>query len=650
MAVNEKRLRITEFDFDDVKDNLKVFLKGQTEFKDYDFEGSGMNILLDTLAYNTHYLGFNANMLANEMFLDSASLRSSVVSHAKTLGYEVQSARAPIATINVALTTDSSTKTMPSGTAFSSTVDGSTYQFVTIADVTSSNVGGVVSFDSTQIYEGTYITTKFVVDTSDLDQRFVLGDNRVDTTTLTVKVQNSSSDTTTTTYTKATDITQLSSTSTVYYLQEVDTGRFEVYFGDGVVSRSLSDGNIVILEYVVTNKTAANGASSFSAPSTIDGVSTIVITPVSSAGGGAEPESLESIKLQAPLDFASQGRAVTTDDYEVYTRKLFPNTQAVSVFGGEDGSFDSSIGVTSTPEYGKVFISIKSTTGLNLTSEQKSQLVSDFSKYKVASITPVIVDPETTFLILGTTFNYDSSATTREKTELETLVNTTISNYNRDELKDFNRPFRHSRLTGLIDNTDTSILSNITTVTLARLITPITTTSSSYTINFNNAFFNPHSGHSTIVASTGFFINNTTATEYFFDDDGEGNLRVYSLVGGVRTYLDSEAGTVDYVNGIIKINSILITSLSNVDGRASTQFRITVLPDSNDIIPVRNQLLEIDTVNTTVTGSVDATATTGRGYTVTTTGGASGGSTTGSTTTTTTTVSTSSSTASSSSY
>ena len=185
----------------------------------------------------------------------------------------LQSARSPIATINVALTTDSSTKTMPSGTAFSSTVDGTSYQFVTIADVTSSNVGGVVSFDSTQIYEGTFITTKFLVDTSDLDQRFVLGDNRVDTTTLTVKVQNSSSDTTTTTYTKATDITQLSSTSTVYYLQEVDTGRFEVYFGDGVVSRSLSDGNIVILEYVVTNKTASNGASSFSAPSTIDGVS-----------------------------------------------------------------------------------------------------------------------------------------------------------------------------------------------------------------------------------------------------------------------------------------------------------------------------------------------------------------------------------------
>ena len=650
MAVNEKRLSVTEFDFDDVKDNLKVFLKGQTEFKDYDFEGSGMNILLDTLAYNTHYLGFNANMLANEMFLDSASLRSSIVSHAKTLGYEVTSARAPIATINVALTTSSSTKTMSAGTAFSSTIDDVSYQFVTVADVTGVNNGGVVSFDSTSVYEGTYVTTKFLVDTSNIEQRFLLGDSRADTSTLTVKIQNSASDSTTTTYTKATDITQLSSTSTSYYLQEVDGGRFEVYFGDGVVSRALSDGNIVILNYVVTNKTAANGASTFSAPSSIDGVSDINIVKVTNASGGAEPESLNSIKLQAPLDFASQGRAVTPDDYAVYAKKLFPNTQAVSVFGGEDGSFDPSTGVSSVPEYGKVFISIKSTTGLNLSDAQKTQLVNDFSKYKVASITPVIVDPETTFIILSVTFNYDSSSTTKEKTELETLVNNTIQNYTDTDLEDFNRPFRYSKVTGLIDGTDSAILSNITTVTLAKLITPSTTAATSYTLNFNNRFFNPHSGHNAdaggIVASTGFFIA-SASTEYFFDDDGSGNLRIYSLVAGVRTYLSTAAGTVDYANGTIKINSVLISSVSNVDGSVSTQFRITVLPDSNDVIPVRNQLLEIDTVNTNVVGTVDATATTGKGYTVTTTGGA--GSASG-TTTTTTTVSSTSSTPTSSSY
>ena len=646
MAINQRRLNVTELDFDDIKENLKVFLKGQTEFKDYDFEGSGMNILLDTLAYNTHYLSFNANMLANEMFLDSASLRSSIVSHAKTLGYEVSSARAPIATVNISLATDSATKTMPAGTAFSTTVDDESYQFVTIADITSSNNGGSVPFDSVKIYEGTYVTTKFLVNTSDIEQRFLLGDNRADTSTLTVKVQTSASDTTTTTYTKATDITQLSSTSTVYYLQEVDGGRFEVYFGDGVISQSLSTGNIVIMEYVVTNKTASNGASTFSAPSTIDGVSDITITTVASAAGGSEPESLNSIKLQAPLDFASQGRAVTADDYAVYARKLFPNTQAVSVFGGEDGSFDPSLGVSSVPEYGKVFISIKSTTGLNLSDAQKSQLVSDFAKFKVASVTPVIVDPETTFIILNVTFNYDSTSTTKEKTELETLVNSTIKSYTDTDLEDFNRPFRYSKLTGLIDQTDSAILSNITTVTLARFVTPTTTAATAYTLNFNNPFFHPHDGHNAdaggIIASTGFFIDGGS-TEYFFDDDGKGNLRIYSLVSGVRTYLRTQAGIVDYTNGTIQINAVQITSVSNVDGSASTRFRITVLPDSNDVIPVRNQLLEIDTINTVVVGTVDQTATTGRGYTVTTSG-------TGGETTTTTTVSTTTSTATSSSY
>ncbi len=208
MAVNNKKLRVTELDFDNIKENLKTFLKAQTEFKDYDFEGAGMNILLDTLAYNTHYLGFNANMLANEMFLDSASLRSSVVSHAKSLGYEVSSPTAPVAVVNVSLGTTASTKTMSAGTAFTTSVDGTNYQFVTIADVTASNTGTSVPFDSIKIYEGSYITTNYTVDTSDVDQRFLLNDPRSDTTTLTVKVQNSSSDTTTTTYTKATDITQ----------------------------------------------------------------------------------------------------------------------------------------------------------------------------------------------------------------------------------------------------------------------------------------------------------------------------------------------------------------------------------------------------------------------------------------------------------
>ena len=644
MAVNEKRLSVTEFDFDDVKDNLKVFLKGQTEFKDYDFEGSGMNILLDTLAYNTHYLGFNANMVANEMFLDSSSLRSSAVSHAKTLGYEVTSARAPTATLNVSLSTTAATKTMSAGTAFTSTVDGTSYQFVTTSDITSTNTGSNIPFDSVTVYEGTYVITKYLVDSSDVDQRFILTDPRSDTTTLTVKVQNSATDTTTTTYTKATDITQLSASSTVYYLQEVETGRYEVYFGDGIVSQSVSDGNIIQLQYVVTNKTESNGASSFSAPTAIDGVTNITVTTVASASGGAEPESIQSIKLNAPLDYASQGRAVTTKDYEVYVKRLFPTTQAVSVWGGEDGSYDSSTGVSSTPEYGKVFISIKSTTGVDLTSAQKTNLEKELAPYKVASITPVVVDAETTSIILGITIMYDSSATTYTAAQIASLVATTVSNYNASDLQTFNTPFRHSKLLGLIDNTDTSILNSVATVTMAKLFTPTLSSSTDYRLNFNNKFYNPVSGYNAsaggIIASTGFYLNSVTTTTYFFDDDGAGNLRTYYLVSGVRTYLNIAAGTVDYANGLITIGSITITGVAEVDGTTSTQIRITVLPNSNDITPVRNQILEIDLTNTTYDGSVDATASTGVGYVTTTTSAG----------TTTTTVSSVSSTPSSSAY
>ena len=643
MATNDKRLRVTELDFDNVKTNLKTFLKAQNEFKDYDFEGSGMNILLDTLAYNTHYLGFNANMLANEMFLDSASLRSSVVSHAKSLGYETTSSRAPYATINISLSTDANTKTMSSGTAFTTNIDGTDYQFVTIADVTASNTGVAVPFDSIKIYEGTYVTSSYTVDTSDVDQRFLLTDARADTSTLTVKVQNSSSDTTTTTYTKATDITQLTSASTVYYLQETDSGLYEVYFGDGTVSKALSDGNIVQLQYVVTNRTLANGASSFSSPSSIDGVTGITVTTVANATGGSNPETIQSIKLNAPLDYAAQGRCVTVDDYKTYTKKLFANTQAVSVWGGEDGSYDTSTGVSSNPEYGKVFISIKSTTGENLTTVQKSNLVAAFAPFKVASITPVVVDPETTYLILNVSFQYDSTATTSTKDELASLIATTVSNYNSTDLQEFNSSFRHSKLLGLIDNTDTAILNNTTTVTMGKFFTPVSGTSS-YNINFNNAFFNPHSGHNAagggVIASTGFYLDNITETEYFFDDDGSGNLRIYSLSSaGVRTYLNSTAGTVDYANGTISTTALLISAVSDVDGASSTQIRVTAIPKSNDVIPVRNQILEIDLVNTVTGGNVDAQATTGVGYTVTSSG-----------TTSTTTVSTPSSTPTSSAY
>tara|TARA_R100000008_G_scaffold4656_1_gene2916 strand:- start:550 stop:2451 length:1902 start_codon:yes stop_codon:yes gene_type:complete len=611
MAVNDKRLEVTEFDFDEVKENLKLFLKAQDEFTDYDFEGSGMSILLDVLAYNTHYLGFNANMLANEMFLDSASLRSSIVSHSKTLGYVPSSPRAAKAIVDITLNTNQTSITMPAGTLFNTTVDDISYQFTTIEDITKSNTGGRIPFLSTEIYEGTYVSTRYTVSTSDIDQRFLLTDNRADTTTLTVKVQTSSSDSTTTTYTEATDITQVSSTSNSYFLQEVESGLFEVYFGDGIIGAALSDDNIVILTYVVSNKSRANNASLFTNAAAIGGVSDVAVATVSAASAGSERETLQSIKYNAPLSYASQGRCVTAEDYKVYAKRFFANTQAVSVFGGETGSYDTSLGAVSTPEYGKVFIAIKSTTGNNLSATEKSTLVANLAPFTVASITPVIVDPQTTRIILNISFKFDSSKTTETTSSLAAKVISDLRSYNTSTLTKFEGAFRHSKVTGIIDDADNAISSNITNVTLSHNLSPTLNAATNYTIQLNNAFYNPHSGHASdgggVLASTGFKVSGDSTNVQFFDDDGSGNIRRYYLVAGVRQYQDNTAGTITYSTGEIKINSINITSVENVDGTASSVIRLTVIPDSFDIIAVRNQILEIDFTNTTINGTVDTT-------------------------------------------
>jgi len=611
MAATRKRLSVTEFDFDEVKDNLKIFMRNQSEFKDYDFEGSGLSALLDVLAYNTHYLGFNANMLANEMFLDSSQLRSSVVSHAKTLGYTTRSAISAKATVDVFLNTSNTSATMPAGTVFTSSVGDTSYQFVTIQNVTASLTGSSIAFGNVDIYEGSYVSTRYTADTQNVEQRFIINDDRADTTTLTIKVQNSATDTTSNIYTLATDIAGLTSTSNVYFIQEVEDGKYEVYFGDGILGTAVEDGNIIIINYVVTNKGAANSASVFVSSAAIDTVNSVNIRTVSPAAGGSEPETIESIKFNAPLDYASQGRCVTTEDYKTYVKQLFANTQAVSVWGGEDGSYDNVTGVSDVAEYGKIFISIKSTTGLNLNEVQKAQLVTDLSSYTVASITPVVVDAETLNIILNVNFKFDSNKTIRTKESLESLVQSTITNYNTDYLKVFNSVFRHSQFTSLVDASDTSILSNITTVTLGSFYTPSTSGSFSFTIHFGNQLYNPHSGHNStsggIISSTGFYIQDNT-NEMFFDDDGVGNLRIYYLVTGSRTYYSSAAGTVDYVSGLVSVNPVYITSVSNVDDNASRAIRLTAIPASNDIVGKRNQIIEIDLVNTSFSGGQDTIA------------------------------------------
>ncbi len=610
-----KRLSVTSLDFDDIKNNMKTFLRQQDQFTDYDFEGSTISTLLDVLAYNTHYNAVYANVLANEMFLDSADIRNSIVSHAKHVGYTPRSATSPIAKLNVVVSDlEGSSATAARGTTFTTSVDGTSYNYIVKDDTTISPVSGVYTFSELPVYEGTLVNNKYTVDVTNADQRFLIKNKFADTTTLKVTVQNSSSDTTTVTYTKSTDLADVTSTSTVYYLEGVEDEQYEVIFGDGVLGKALSTGNIVTLSYIVTSGTGSNGATSFTLSGNIAGSSSATITTASNSSGGAEPETPDSIRFNAPRQYASQNRAVTTKDYEARVKTIFPNAKSVQVWGGEDNS---------TPVYGRVYISINPKSGVTVTESNKSDIITQLKDFNVASITPVIEDPETTFIQLNTTVKYDQKATTKAPDTIKSLVQNAITTYNENNLQQFDQMFRHSKFIETINKVDTAILSNITTVKLHKSFTATTTGTTTYTIGFNNAFYNPHSGHNAsgggILVSTGFKISGDTTNEYFLDEDGEGNVRLYYITAGVRTYTNNTQGTIDYTNGTIVLNSLHISSVSDVDGSTSTAVRLTIVPNSVDIKPVRNQVIEIDETNTTTTVTADDFDTTsGIGYTTTT--------------------------------
>ena len=610
MATNSKgRIEITDLDFDSVKANFKTFLSQQNSFTDYNFEGSGMSVLMDLLAYNTHYLAFHANMLANEMFIDTALTRSSAVSHAKALGYIPSSTKSANATIDVTVRgvpLSQKSVVMAAGTIFTTTVNDVSYQFVTIGDHTATSDTGIFMFTDIKIYEGTRIRYTYTVDSSNLEQQFVIPSSAVDTGTVVVSVQTSSSDVTTEVYTLNTDYAVLDSTSLKYFLQEIEDGKYEVYFGDGVNGKKPIDGNIVILDYVVTNGSVADGATAFTASSTVGGYSNVNVTTTSSAAGGGDAESVDSIKFNAPLKYAAQGRAVTPDDYKAIVPTVYTNIKSIQCWGGEDND---------PPIYGKVYVAIRPNTGTSLTTTTKNSIVTNLKKYNVASIVPEIVDAEILYLVLGVTAKYNSTVTEKSKSDIQALVETTVSSFNTNNLQKFDSVFRHSKLLKDVDETDTSILSSTATLKLKRIVTPTLNAITKYTIAFNNAAYHPAASWAqTVVESTGFYLSGNT-NEQFIDDDGSGNIRTFYLLGGTtKTITNAAAGTVNYGTGEVVLTSFNITSVTNSSGTID----ITIKPDSNDIIPVRQQVIEIDTVATTVTAEVDdfatGSATAGVGY------------------------------------
>jgi len=616
MSNNSNKLLVSDLDFDLIKSNLKNFLQSQSQFQDYDFEGSSLSVLLDILSYNTHYLSYLANMATNELYLDSADIRSNIVSLAKMIGYTPSSPRAPMANITVRLNNATGTSvTMSKGTVFTTNVNDVSYQYVTNSDFTTIPINGVYEFSNITVYEGTLVTFKYTVDSSDVDQKFIIPSSNADTSTLKVSVQNSSADTTTSTYALAGGYNGVTSTSKVYFIQEGQDNKYEVYFGDGINGAALNDGNIVILQYIVTNKDISNGASSFSLSGNIGGFSNVSITTNSASQGGADGETNESIRHNAPLQYAAQERAVTTTDYETLVQSLYPNALSVSAWGGEDDE---------TPRYGIVKIAIKPASGSTLTETTKQSIIDSLKPYNVASVSPQIVDPETTSVLLTSTIKYDAKATTKSSDTLRSEIVTAITNYNTTTLQKFDAVFRYSKLTGLIDDTDTSILSNITTVKVRKSFTPTISSSTRYDIYFRNALFNPHTGHNAaaggILTSTGFKVTGSDF-EMFLDDDGNGNVRRYYLVSGIRTYANDTQGTIDYATGQITLNSLSVASISNIRGATSTRIEITVQPNSNDVVPVRDQIIEIDVANSSFTVSADTfvggSAEAGVGYTPT---------------------------------
>jgi len=607
------KMSITELDFDSIKANLKTYLKGQSDFTDYDFEGSGLNILLDTLAYNTHYNAFMANMLANEMFLDTSVKRDSVTSHAKALGYTPTSANAATASLKVQVNdANTTTLTMAEGFVFSTTINGVGYQFVNISDRTINPTEGEYIFSTDtlgiSVYEGTWVTTKYTKDSTNADQKFIIENDNVDISTLAVQIQTSATDTTKTTYTKSTTLVDIVSTTTAYFIQETIDGKWEIYFGDGVLGKALTDGNVVILKYIITNKTDANGATAFTPSGNIGGFSDITVTTIGVAAGGANAETLESIKYNAPFNYAAQNRAVTAADYKTIVPTIYPNVESISVWGGE---------YNNPAVYGKVYISIRPQAGNTLTEATKTSIITSLEEYNVVSITPVILDPETTKIIPVVNFKYNETITSKSRETLAAEVSTAIVTYSDDTLEKHEAIFRYSPFVNLIDEVDPSILSNITTIKMSKTFLPTLETATKYTIDFANAFFNPHSGHMAstagitpggILSSTGFKYTGDATNVWYYEDDGAGLVKAYYILSSAKVYKAASVGTIDYSTGIIVIAKDNIDSVEDYNGATQTYIRLTVVPSSNDIVPVRNQVLEIDTTNMSITGAADSIA------------------------------------------
>ena len=609
-------LNVTELDFNQIKQNLKNFLKQQTEFNDYDFEGSGLSVLLDVLSYNTHYNAMNAHYSLNEAFLDSAQIRGNVVTRAKLLGYTPRSVLSPRAQVNLVVTkaatgTIPTTLTLNRGTKLKTVVEGEEFQYVVLETQTANLIGTTYTFSNVVIVEGNVRELKYRVDNDIENQKFQLTDSNADSSSLRVRVQTNENGGEFEIYTKFESLKNVDASSKVYYLQENAGGYYEVYFGDGVTGKKPTNNNVVTIDYVITDGTESNGANVFSMVDNVQGLSGIAVTTAVAAAGGAEAETLESIRFNAPLTFTTQNRAVTSEDYAAIIKKEFSNIDSISTWGGEDND---------PPDFGRVYISIKPLLSNALTTAEKSDITGAILKGKnVVSITPQIVDPNFTNLELDVAFKYNPNLTDRSSVELSSVVRDTVSDYNFNNLNKFDGVFRHSQLTRAIDSADPAILNTVIRPRMFQNITPTTDALGaielqSHSLSFVAPFF--QSGQSTkfILSSSAFGLNTDPTGEHFFGDvpiAGSTNRTViiYKVVDSQNVTVIADAGLMEPALGKVTLN--------NFKTNNNTAIRVTVLPNSLDLAPKRNQLISIDNSYVQITPEIDTIAVAGSSGSIT---------------------------------
>ena len=590
--------QVANLDFEDIKVALKEYIRAQSDFTDYDFDGSVLSTLIDTLAYNTYYTAFNANLVVNELFIDSATLRDNVVAIAKQLGYRPKGITSPTAYVSFNITYGSPTTDtellLKKGTGFISSYDNNIYQYITLEDVTGQVVNDVATFDNVEVREGTQILNTFTVNTSLKSQKFVLDNQNIDTNTIRVKVYPSGGNFNES-YLVADNILNVDSTSKVFFIEEIEDDRYEILLGDGVLGKKVDNGSRVEVSYITTSGPESNGVRTFVFSGVIEnqnGASpnsfSTIITNVEASSGGEEKESIKNIKTNAPKMYGTQDRAVTAQDYSAIIRKVYPSVSDIIIFGGEDQD---------PPEYGKVFIVLKPTDASFLSSLTKQEIISDLKKYMVASVRPVIVDPSILFVELTSKIFYNGESTDLKPPQIRDKVIGSVQSYlDVSDIEKFNGKFRFSKLVSVIDDADPAINSNLTEVTMRKDFYPSLNYTFYYEVCFQNAF--DKDCEEPTLSSTGFRVTEYPTFDVYLEDrDSKIVLYRIDSVTGEKVVLDSNVGDIDYEKGELKMYAITIIKGSFFDNRIS----VRVKPLLNDIKALREVYLDVDVANSSFT-------------------------------------------------